>query len=63
MRAKQTAIYLLRKYSALSNREIGERFGIKHSAVSKAGLYVERLMDVDKKLKRDVEAIISNFEV
>lgn len=63
MRAKQVAIYLLRKYSTLTNREIGEDFGMQYSAVSKAGLNIERRMKDDKKLRHEVSDIISNFEV
>jgi hypothetical protein len=63
MRAKQVAIYLLRRHTSLTNREIGEMFGIGHSAVSKAGLYIEQLVAADKGLRRKVAQIISNFEV
>ena len=63
MRARQVAIYLLRKYSALTNREIGEEFNMKHSAISKAGLLIENLIRNDRNLRRKVEGIISNFEV
>ena len=63
MRAKQVAIYLLRKYTALTNQAIGEKFGMKYSAVSKAGMTIERLTEKDKSLRRDVQAIISSFEV
>ena len=61
--ARQIAIYLLRRYSTLTNREIGKKFGIGHSAVSKAGLHIERLMVHNLGLKREIEQIISNFEV
>ncbi len=63
MRAKQVAIYLLRKYSALTNREIGEEFCMQYSAVSKAGLNIEQRMKDDRKLRHEVDEIISNFEV
>jgi putative transposase len=63
MRARQIAIYLLRRYSTLTNREIGEKFGLGHSAVSKAGLHIERLIAHNTGLRRKVEQIISNFEV
>jgi len=61
-RARQTLIYLLRKYMALTNREIGAMVGMRFSAVSKAGLQIVQLMAVDKKINRDVKKIISNFE-
>ena len=63
IRAKQIAIYLLRRHTALTNREIGEKFGMGHSAVSKAGLYIEQLIARDKGMRRMVEKVISNFEV
>lgn len=61
-RARQILVYLLRKYTGLTNREIGEVVGMRFSAVSKAGLQIERLMAVDKKINFDVKKIISNFE-
>jgi len=36
--------------------------GLRFSAVSKAGLQIERLMAVDKKINFYVKKIISNFE-
>jgi len=61
-RARQILVYLLRKYTGLTNREIGEVVGLRFSAVSKAGLQIERLMAVDKKINFYVKKIISNFE-
>jgi putative transposase len=62
MRARQMLVYLLRKYTGLTNREIGEMVGMQYSAVSKAGLTIERLLEGDKKLKRTITKIVSNFE-
>lgn len=59
---KQVLVYLLRKYTGHSNKEIGEIVEMQHSAVSKAGLYIERLMERDNTVKREVKSIISNFE-
>lgn len=56
-------IHLLRKYTGLTNREIGEEFGMRFSAVSKAGLKIEKLIKDDKKLRPEVEGIVSSFEV
>lgn len=47
-------MYLLHKYTGLTNQEIGEEFGMRYSAVSKAGLKIEKLIKDDKKLRRKV---------
>ncbi len=62
MRARQVLIYLLRKFTGLSNRTIGELVGMRHSAVSKAGLTIERLLEIDGSMIRTVQTIVSNFE-
>jgi len=62
MRARQVLIYLLRRYTGLTNREIGETVGMRHSAVSKAGLTIEQLLETDINMKREIKKIVSNFE-
>jgi len=62
-RAKKVLIYLLREYTGLTNREIGAIVEMRYSAVSKAGLAIERLAEQDKDLKRKIKSIVSNFEV
>jgi REP element-mobilizing transposase RayT len=62
MRGKHILVYLLRKLTGLSNREIGEYVSMRHSAVSKAGMAIERLLDTDRKTKRVIAAIVSKFE-
>ncbi|MFH1664781.1 MAG: transposase [Candidatus Omnitrophota bacterium] len=59
---RKIAIYLLREMSGLTNREIGEIFGMKYSAVSKAALGVEGEMKKDKGLRKGIAKLISNFE-
>ena len=62
MRGKHVLAYLLRTYTGLSNREIGAYVAMRHSAVSKACMAIERLLKTDRKLKRTVDSIISKFE-
>ena len=62
MTQKQIAIYLLKRFTGLTNKEIGEIFGMKYSAVSKAALNIRRLMPEKPELKQEVEGITSNFE-
>ena len=61
--AKKVAIYLAKKLTCLTNSEIGERFGITYSAVSKASGNVERLMKEDKNVNCEVNGLISHFKV
>ena len=37
--------------------------GMKYSAVSKAGLSIERMSEKDKGMKKEIKELISNFEV
>jgi len=60
--AKKVSIYLAKRLSGLSNKEIGDKFDISYSAVSKAAGSVDMLIREDKKLKRDVNIIISHFK-
>jgi REP element-mobilizing transposase RayT len=63
MRVKQIMIYLLRSFTGLTNREIGDLMGMRYSAVSKTGLNIEHLMEVDKKVRRAINGLVSSFEV
>ncbi|MDD4013007.1 MAG: transposase [Candidatus Omnitrophica bacterium] len=63
MLAKKVAIYLLKRLTAMTNREIGDQFGISYSAVSKVAGGVDRLMEEDRGFRGGVERIISHFKV
>lgn len=62
MRAKQVLIHCLRAYTGLSNRQIGELVGMMPSAVSKAGMAIERILENDQITRTVVAAIVSKFE-
>jgi chromosomal replication initiation ATPase DnaA len=62
MREKHVLVYLLRTYTGLSNREIGAHVAMRHSAVSKAGMAIERLLETDRKMKSAISSIVSKFE-
>jgi len=62
MRARSVLIYLLRKYTGLTNREIGELVGMRYSAVSKSGLTIECLIETNESIRRKIKTIVSNFE-
>ena len=59
---KKVAIYLLKRYSNLSNAEIGEHFGLSYSSVSKAAGSLEKQMYEDKGLQNEINGIISRFK-
>jgi len=48
-------------FSRLTNPEIGRKFGISFSAVSKAAKNIEVLMGIDKRVRHKVGTIISSF--
>ncbi|MCG2711593.1 MAG: hypothetical protein L6416_04635, partial [Candidatus Omnitrophica bacterium] len=62
-RIKKISIYVLRRLTGLTNKDIGQIFGMRYSAVSKAGMSMEKTIEEDRKLKDEVNEIISIFEV
>lgn len=60
--ARKVAIYLAKRLTCLTNVEIGNKFGITYSAVSKAAGDIERLRQEDENVNREVEEIISHFK-
>lgn len=60
---QKVAEYLLKKLTALTNKEIGREFGISYSGVSWISRDVERLMEKNKRVKKAVETLISHLKV
>ena len=61
--AKKTAIYLIKRYSGLSNKEVGKIFrGIHYSAVSKAASRLEVELSEDSALADLVNRLTSNVK-
>lgn len=57
-RPRQIAMFLIRKYTQMGFKEIGQIFGGRdHSTVMYACKEIERLVETDAKVKEDVEAI------
>jgi putative transposase len=61
--ARKAAIYLSKRLTGLTNKEIGEAFNITHSAVSKSYSDMEKIMKGNLRIRRDIENIISHFKV
>jgi chromosomal replication initiation ATPase DnaA len=61
--AKKIAVYLLKKLTALSNKEIGDMFNIGYSGVSWINKSVEELALKDGRIKKDIEVINSHLKV
>ncbi|MCK5306453.1 MAG: transposase [Candidatus Omnitrophica bacterium] len=62
MKGKKISIYLIKRLTGLTNREIGRLFNMQFSAVSKAASSIEGLLREDRLLRREIEEITSNFE-
>ena len=62
LKEKKVALCLLKRYSNLSNAEIGEQFGVSYSSVSKAADSLERQLHEDKRLRKEIDVIISHFK-
>ncbi|MBU1077750.1 MAG: transposase [Spirochaetes bacterium] len=54
-------IYILKNVTPLRNREIGQRFKISYSAVSKAAGIISQSINNDIKFKQEIENLISEF--
>jgi REP element-mobilizing transposase RayT len=63
MLSKKTAVYLLKKYTTLTNREIGSKFGITYSGVTWIDKNVKSLIEKDGDLKKGVDAVTSQLKV
>ena len=61
--AGKAAIYLCHRYSGAKLREIGERFGVKDSAVSQSSRRFEIGLGKDKELKKTVEKLVKSLEL
>jgi len=59
--AGKAAIHLCHKYSGVKLREIGERFGVKDSAVSQASRRFMVELDKNKELKNVVENVVKTM--
>jgi chromosomal replication initiation ATPase DnaA len=55
---KQVAIYLIRRHTGLTNGEIGKIFNMK----AQAGIKAETLMKENRKIRNQVNKLISIFE-
>lgn len=60
--AKKIAIYLLKRYTSLTNPEIGEIFELTFSAISKAAKEGKMFIQRDREVKKIVKKIISSFK-
>jgi chromosomal replication initiation ATPase DnaA len=61
--AKKVAIYLMKRYTCLDNKEIGQVFGgLHYSAVSKAAARLEKELAKDKDLTKLVGRLVSNVK-
>jgi putative transposase len=63
MKEKQMLIYLLRKHTGLTNKEIGDELGMKFSAVSKTDHRMEQLVGRNGEFLKAAVEIMSNVEV
>ena len=61
--ARKVAIYLSKRLTGLTNKEIGKAFGITYSAVSKSAQDMERILKEERKARRDIDSLISHFKV
>jgi putative transposase len=61
--AAKAAIHLCHKYSGVKLREIGERFGVKDSAVSQASRRFMVEMNKDRELKKVVEKVLESMRL
>ena len=63
MKEKKITIYLMKKFTDLTNNEIGKIFGMTYSAISKAERSIVDLIKQNKDIKKEVGRIVSTFKV
>ncbi|MFC1668247.1 transposase [Chlamydiota bacterium] len=59
---RKIAIYIAKRLTEKSNREIGAAFGISYTAVSKIAKSIEQNLVENKKLKKIINKLISRFK-
>ena len=57
---RKIAIYLMKKYSRMTLREIGDIFSVEYSSISQSVKRFEKMISKDKKLKNDLVKIMNN---
>ena len=63
-KTKVVGLYLLKMYTGLTNRQIGQQFGnISYSGVAKVYKRFSEELGKDKALRKNVEGIISNLSL
>jgi len=62
MKARKAALYLMKNFSGMTNNEIGESFSLTYSAVSKAVAALEKEMNEDGNIRKEIDEIISQFK-
>ena len=63
LKERKLSIYLIKRLTSLSNREVGEYFNITYSGVSKISSEFDKLVFQNRRLKKEVEDLISNFKI
>ncbi|MFH1961294.1 MAG: transposase [bacterium] len=62
--ARDVAIYILYSYTGLSNKKIGEMFGVTSTAIGKTSIRVKEQINKHKEFQKKVEGIVNSvFEV
>ncbi len=61
LKEKKIAVYLLKRFTNITNIGIGKMFNISPTAISKAAKSVEALMEEDDKFRKEMGRVISRF--
>ena len=59
--ARDVCMYILKEYSGLDNKRIGEVFGVSLSAVSKAALRIREQTKTQRRFKKEPDQILSSI--
>jgi putative transposase len=61
--ARKMAIYLMKRYSGLTNQEVGGVFGgLHYSAISQVSIRFGKILEGDSQLKNQLEAVMSKVK-
>lgn len=60
---RKISVYIITECTNYTHKEIEKKFGISSGAVGKIASDIERLMNKDNKLYRDIKSLNSYFEV
>ena len=63
LKEKKIVLYVVKRLTGMTNRAIGNVFGLSYSAVSKAYASMAKEIKQNRKISKEIKGVISHFKV